>query len=178
MQNNYVKWGIRHWRDRANALTNEVVSQSWLKTSWQFHRISTGWMICQLWLALSVSGLFSAPGTTSAATKSPKLPVTPKWGRFEEAFTSAITYTNPLQEATITVQFTSPLGETNQVNGFWDGGRTWRVRFAPDQPGHWTFVTTCSDTGNTGLNGQHGEFLCTSTIGESRFRRHGPVRVA
>ena len=106
------------------------------------------------------------------------MPVAPKWGRFERSFTSSLTYTNPLQEATLKVQFTSPLGERAMVYGFWDGGRTWRVRFAPDQPGHWTFTTLCSDSGNTGLNAQHGEFLCTSTIGQSRFHRHGPVRVA
>jgi len=129
------------------------------------------------WLVPALSVL-AAVGSAFAATKSPKMPVTPKWGRFEQAFTSSITYTNPLQQASLRVQFTSPLGETAQAYGFWDGGRTWRVRFAPDQPGRWTFYTTCSDGGNTGLNAQHGEFLCTSTIGQSRFRRHGPVRVA
>jgi hypothetical protein len=128
-------------------------------------------LIFSVWAAV-------APNSACGATKSPKMPVTPKWGRFEQAFTSSTTYTNPLQEASLRVQFTSPLGETAQVYGFWDGGRTWRVRFAPNQPGRWTFYTTCSDPGNTGLNAQHGEFLCTSTIGQSRFRRHGPIRVA
>jgi hypothetical protein len=64
------------------------------------------------------------------------------------------------------------------VDGFWDGGKTWRVRFSPDQPGRWTFTTSCSDTANRGLHNQTGQFLCSAPIGTNLFRRHGPVRVA
>jgi hypothetical protein len=113
-----------------------------------------------------------------AATRSAKMAVAPKWGRFEHSFHSTAPYTNPLQEAALTVIFTSPLGEKREVPGFWDGGRTWRVRFSPDQPGIWTFTTTCSDAFNAGLNNQTGKFLCTSAIGESRFHQHGPVVIA
>ena len=130
------------------------------------------------WVALRTGAWLAMAVITLAATQSSKLPVAAKWGRFEHVFTSSTTYSNPLQEVTLTVEFTSPLGEKARVFGFWDGGRTWRVRFAPDQPGRWTFKSTCSHTANAGLNNQRGEFLCTSTIGQSRFRRHGPVKVA
>ncbi|HWX21152.1 MAG TPA: DUF4038 domain-containing protein, partial [Candidatus Binatia bacterium] len=66
---------------------------------------------------------------------------------------------------------------TRQVFGFWDAGRTWRVRFSPDQPGRWTFRTSCSDPKNTGLQ-QQGEFLCSAVVGTNLFHQHGPVRVA
>ena len=59
----------------------------------------------------------------------------------------------------------SPLGETNEVDGFWDGGRTWRVRFSPDQPGRWKFRTPCSDKTNDGLHNEFGEFICTAATG-------------
>jgi hypothetical protein len=101
-----------------------------------------------------------------------------KWTQFERSFKSKFAYPNALQDATLTVVFTSPLGTTNHVYAFWDGDRTWRVRFAPDQPGKWTFATICSDTANSGLNHQSGEFLCTAATGENRFRRHGPIVVA
>ncbi|HEV2393066.1 MAG TPA: DUF4038 domain-containing protein [Verrucomicrobiae bacterium] len=110
--------------------------------------------------------------------KSRKMRVVPKWERFETEFKSAVTYTNPLQEATLKVVFNSPLGTKTQIEGFWDGARTWRVRFNPDQPGRWTYNTSCSDSANRGLNGQQGEFLCTTIVGEGRFQQHGPVRVA
>jgi hypothetical protein len=101
-----------------------------------------------------------------------------KWGRFEQSFKSAVKYENPFQECALKVTFVSPSGQTNVVDGFWDGGKTWRVRFSPGQPGRWTYRTSCTDPTNQGLNNQAGEFLCTSPIGQDRFAQHGPIRVA
>ena len=112
------------------------------------------------------------------ATQTKKMKVVPKWGRFEQSFKSSVAYSNALQEATLTAVFTSPLGETNQVYGFWDGAKTWRVRFSPNQPGRWLFRTICSDGSNQGLHNQQGEFTCTAATGQNRFNQHGPVRVA
>jgi len=106
------------------------------------------------------------------------LPVVPKWERFELTLRSRHAYTNALQEAEVRVLFVSPLGETNRTYGFWDGGKTWRVRFAPNFPGHWKYYTMCSDTANTGLHEQFGEFLCSAAAGNSRFGEHGPIQVA
>jgi len=106
-----------------------------------------------------------------------KIIVVPKWGRFEQSFKSGIDYQYPLQQCTLRVTFTSPGGETNTVFGFWDGDKTWRVRFSPDQPGRWTYHTSCSDLANQRLNDQTGDFLCTAVIGDSRFAQHGPVRL-
>lgn len=107
-----------------------------------------------------------------------KISPAPKWQRLELTFKSSVTYTNPLQEAEMRVLFVSPLGETNRVYGFWDGGKTWRVRFQPGFPGRWTYYTMCSDTANRGLHEQTGSFLCTATKGEASFDLHGPVQVA
>ena len=107
-----------------------------------------------------------------------KVPLVAKWGRFDQSFKSAIKYENPCQQCALKVTFVSPLGETNVVDAFWDGGKTWRVRFSPGQPGHWTYRTSCSDRANRGLDNQSGEFLCTSPTGQGRFAQHGPIRVA
>src|ERR1041385_2103838 len=40
---------------------------------------------------------FASP-STQAATRSPKGPVIPKWGRFEHTFKSSIAYSNPVQQ--------------------------------------------------------------------------------
>jgi hypothetical protein len=129
---------------------------------------------------LAVAALFvlARPVEVSAASQSKKMPAIPKWGRFEQSFKSAATYPNALQDATLTVLFISPLGETNSVYGFWDGGKVWRVRFSPNQPGRWTFKTACSDAANKGLHNQSGEFLCTAASGWTRFNQHGAIRVA
>lgn len=105
-------------------------------------------------------------------------PIISKWGGFEQSFESSVAYENPLQEATLSVVFLSPLGETNRVYGFWDGARTWRVRFSPNMPGKWKWTTTCSDTANKGLHLQSGTFLCSAPVTKTRFGQHGPVRVA
>ncbi len=129
-------------------------------------------------LALLCACAVAAAPEAPAATKSAKMAVIPKWARFEQAFHSSGSYTNPLQQATLSVLFTSPLGETNWVFGFWDGGDIWRVRFSPDQPGRWTYTTLCSNPADRGLNAKTGQFLCTAELGTNRFHQHGPVRLA
>ncbi len=102
----------------------------------------------------------------------------PKWSRFEAAFESKANYENPPQEASLEALFTSPAGQTVKVLGFWDGKNTWRIRFAPNAVGKWTYTTTCSDANNTGLHNQKGEFTCTDAAGDNRFQKHGPIRVS
>ena len=72
-------------------------------------------------LALALA--FPGARSTCLAAGSGKLPVVPKWQRFEQAFRSSVVYTNPLQDVTLSAVFTSPLGEEFRVQGFWDGGR-------------------------------------------------------
>jgi hypothetical protein len=102
----------------------------------------------------------------------------PRRSRFEAAFASAAEYAHPLHEIIFSVIFTSPSGLTQSVDGFWDGGVSWRTRFKPDELGKWTFTTACSDTANRGLHAQAGAFVCVEPIGATRFDRHGPLRVS
>lgn len=113
-----------------------------------------------------------------AMSASAKMMLVAKWGRLEQSFRSGVSYDNAVQQCELKAAFVSPNGETNMVLGFWDGGRTWRVRFSPDQAGRWTYRTMCSDTANKGLDNQTGEFLCTSPTGQDRFEQHGPVQVS
>ena len=101
-----------------------------------------------------------------------------RWGLFEAAFASTRAYDNPLQEAALEATFTSPAGTTRTVRGFWDGGRTWRVRFSPGETGDWTYSTRAEPEGDTGLHARQGRFTVRPNAGTTRFERHGPVRVA
>ena len=107
-----------------------------------------------------------------------RIAIVPKWSRFEAVLTSSTAYTNPIQQAELQATFISPTGERRTVPGFWDGGSTWRIRFAPDQPGEWTFTTDCSDALNSGLHKLNGRFTCVAATGASRFFQHGPVKVS
>ena len=102
----------------------------------------------------------------------------PKWDRFEQAFESAVEYTNPVQQIWLTAIFTSPSGKTAKVPGFWDGGKTWRMRFSPNETGGWVYKTSCSDESNSGLHGKTGQFECKAIVGTNRFTQHGPIRVS
>ena len=130
------------------------------------------------WRVAVLIGLLFAPSEFQGATESRKMPVSPKWSVFEQTFRSSVDYSNALQDATFQIVFTSPQGRTNLVYGFWDGGRTWKVRFSPPEMGHWTFRTTCSDPNNEGLHQQTGEFLCTAPVGESDLGKRGAIQVA
>ena len=130
------------------------------------------------WIRLTVACHFLLLAAVPRAAASGKPAVIAKWGRFEQSFKSTVPYSNPVQDVSLRVIFKSPMGETNEVDGFWDGGRTWRVRFSPDQPGRWKFRTVCSDKTNDGLHNEFGEFICTAATGLTRFAKHGRVRVA
>lgn len=101
-----------------------------------------------------------------------------KWQRVEIKLDSSASYTNPVQQATLTATFSSPSGKAHKVYGFWDGDKTWKVRFSPNETGKWTYKTECSDTTNKGLHGQSGDVNCTAATGDSRFEKHGPIRVS
>lgn len=101
----------------------------------------------------------------------------PLWGRFDQSFTGNYRYENPLQDVEFTVTFTSPSGQEHAVDGFWDGGYDWRVRFMPGEQGVWRFVTHCSDSAS-GLDNREGSFLCTPPDPATRFGQHGPLRLA
>ncbi|MEJ2705391.1 MAG: DUF4038 domain-containing protein [Sedimentisphaerales bacterium] len=101
-----------------------------------------------------------------------------QWTRFEQSFTSSKNYDNPVQDVKMRVEFTSPDDSKRTFLAFWDGGRTWRVRFSPDQQGKWTYETVCSDRGNTGLNNQTGSFRCDGYKGDLALFRHGELRLS
>lgn len=131
---------------------------------------------CAHRLALALC-LLAGPGL--AANSKPIAPsAVPKFTRFELTLQSSVAYPNPMCEVRLTASFVSPQGDTNQAEGFWDGGKIWRVRFAPDLPGQWTFTTACSDAANTNLHRQTGEFRCVAPLTKTPLDRHGPIRVA
>ena len=137
------------------------------------------WGFARLGGAVIVACLLWQGGTLSlAASKPASVSTVPKWSRFELTLQSSVAYSNALHEAKLSAWFVSPLGETNRVDGFWDGENTWRIRFAPDMPGRWTFTTSCSDRSNTNLDGQTGEFKCLAALTKTALDRHGPIRVA
>jgi hypothetical protein len=94
-------------------------------------------------------------------------------GRFEQAFTSSVDYPDPL-EATVAAEFQGPGGARGRAAAFWDGGRTWKVRFSPPRAGQWRYRLTSSNTADRGLHGRSGSFRVSEYRGENPLYRHGP----
>ena len=62
---------------------------------------------------------------------------TPVWNLVELTFRSERQYENPYADVDLVVTFHSPAGDSQRAWGFWDGGATWKVRFAPSVEGRW-----------------------------------------
>ena len=79
-----------------------------------------------------------------------------QWDRFETAVTNTRVYANPFEDVTLNAAFHTLDGRTLSFYGFYDGNRTWKLRFMPDQPGDWTYEAAFSD----GAPGLSGTFEC------------------
>jgi len=97
--------------------------------------------------------------------------------RYQTSFECALDYPNPVQDVELTIEFESG-GQQSTVEGFWDGGRTWLARFSPNLPGHWTWRSHCSRSGDSGLDNRTGEFECSELTALKSPLHHGPLQVA
>lgn len=78
----------------------------------------------------------------------------------------------------LTVIFSGPEGIQQSIDAFWDGQRTWRVRFSPPIAGEWRYSTTCSESNDNGLHAQGGNFSVEPYTGDLPLLCHGPIRLA
>jgi len=91
------------------------------------------------------------------------------WYPVELSFEADGSYANPYTAVSLSVRFEHESGASHTVSGFPDGEETWRVRFAPPQPGEWTWQTESTDPGLVGS----GQFGVTPAGGTGRLREHG-----
>lgn len=98
------------------------------------------------------------------------------WTIKEIELTSNKSYDNPFADVDIVATFRC--GDTEICRpAFWDGDRTWRVRFAPPKTGDWTWQTACSDKSDTGLHNRTGSIHCVPYQGENPNYRYGFIKV-
>lgn len=105
--------------------------------------------------------------TTDATTA--KVENVPLWSVHDLTFTTSGQYSNPYTQIAMTATFTGPDKNQQVVKGFWDGGKTFKVRWTPTARGTWSYITNSSDEG---LNGKTGSFACTAPAASS----HGYLR--
>jgi hypothetical protein len=92
----------------------------------------------------------------------------PLYMPFEVQLTSTRHYDIPYVDVKVTGIFISPTGKELRLDGFWDGGQIWRVRFAPNETGDWTFRTESDDP----------ELIASGRFNALASTRRGFVRVS
>lgn len=63
-----------------------------------------------------------------------------RWQMHEFVLRGRAHVDNPFRDSSVAGEFTSPSGRTLEAEGFYDGGGTWRLRFAPDEEGEWRYL--------------------------------------
>ena len=100
------------------------------------------------------------------------------WREVEIELTSERDYANPYADIEVWAEFTHTAGAQLRRPAFWDGGRTWRIRFAsPVGEGRWSWRSSCSAE-DSGLAGLSGEIDCAGAPTDHRFYRHGFWRMS
>lgn len=82
--------------------------------------------------------------------------MTRQWDMHEIVLKAAGDYALPFTDIDVEATFIAPSGKERNVLGFYDGNQTWRVRFSPDEAGHWQWQTS-SEPFDGGL-GRRGAF--------------------
>ena len=82
---------------------------------------------------------------------------------------------NPLEDVRCWARFEAPSGRVIRREAYWDGGRTFRVSFAPTEPGAWRWETSCED--DAALDGRVGTLEAQAYEGGLALYRHGFIRV-
>ncbi len=79
------------------------------------------------------------------------------WEMQEIVFTAALDYANYYTDVTCWVDFEGP-GFFERIYGFWDGGRTYKVRLVATRPGVWHWKSGSDQPDDQGINGFSGQF--------------------
>jgi Domain of unknown function (DUF5060)/Protein of unknown function (DUF4038)/Domain of unknown function (DUF5605) len=112
---------------------------------------------------------FLAAGLLSCATTSPLFAAEiEQWGLFELTLKGPVDG-NPFVDVDLFATFTHGKKQV-RVSGFYDGDGTYRVRFMPDSPGDWTYITASN---RSELDAKTGKFM----VVKPSSGNHGPVRV-
>lgn len=99
------------------------------------------------------------------------------WEKQEIALEAQESHLNPYRDVEVWVDLSGP-GFRKRAYGFWDGGRTFRVRVMATAPGKWSWVSG-SNTRDAGLNGKKSGFTAigwTEAEKAENACRRGPIR--
>ena len=92
------------------------------------------------------------------------------WDAQEITLQAARDYANPYVDVVCWIELEGP-GFARRVYGFWDGGRTFRIRFVATAPGEWSWRTGSNQPDDAGLNGGAGAWTASRHAPRARRER-------
>ncbi len=102
----------------------------------------------------------------------------PQWNSYEIFLSSSGSYQNQYANLEVWADFYNGEGDTIVRPAFWDGGNSWKIRFAPPDTGSvWTW-TTFSIPGDKGLAGKTGSIKSVAYTGTNKLLNHGLLRMS
>ncbi len=101
---------------------------------------------------------------------------TEQWRAAILSFESQVEAENPFLDVVISAKFCGPSGREITREAYWDGGRSYKIFFAPTELGTWSY--SLSAPKETGLDGFSGTLECVPYTGELDIYRHGFLKVA
>lgn len=91
-------------------------------------------------------------------------------------FESKKDYADPFLDCIVTAAFTAPSGKQIVREAYWDGGRIYRVSFAPTETGVWDYALDAPE--DSGLDGLTGQLTCVPYTGDLAIYKHGFLKVS
>ncbi|WP_370095528.1 DUF4038 domain-containing protein [Winogradskyella sp.] len=100
-----------------------------------------------------------------------------KWNVVEIELTSLVTYTDPFNDVDVSASFSGPNGVTIVRPAFWDGGQSWKIRFAPTEIGSWSMITLSTNVLDNGLHNISKSIQCNAYTGPHEIYQKGFLKI-
>lgn len=106
------------------------------------------------------------------------IPAVEQWTTFEIGLTSKKEYSNPYTDVEVWARFISSRNDTLLRPAFWDGGNSWKIRFAPPDTGSLWQWTVFSNPADKGLDGKKGSLISVRYTGTNPLLKNGLLRMS
>ncbi|WP_422082796.1 DUF4038 domain-containing protein [Ulvibacterium sp.] len=102
-----------------------------------------------------------------------------QWTIYEITLKSELTYENPYTDLEVWAVFTNQNKDSLKRPAFWDGGKTWKIRFTPPDTGTiWQWKSYASNQVDSSLHGRIGSFVSIPYAGDNQLLANGLLKMS
>lgn len=114
----------------------------------------------------------------SGCTKEAEHTGAEQWTTSEIVLTSERDYLNGYTDVEVWAIFSNENNDSIKRPAFWDGGNTWKLRFAPPDTGSIWRWKTYSEPADKGLSGKTGSIRSLTYTGNNKLIKHGLLKMS